>query len=80
MSNEDQACYFGNCPRCKERGWERFSTHAYCVNCNHEVIYSDELCAIPQWAIQTLKNAKPKSIVRELRPKEMEYILESAAV
>lgn len=80
MSNEEQACYFMNCPRCKERGWEKFSTHAYCVNCNYEVICSDELCAIPSWAITALKNAKPKSIVRELRPVEREESLEYAAV
>ena len=78
MWSEDQACYFGNCPRCRERGFERFKTHSYCVNCNYEEIYSDELCVIPQWAVHALKTAKPKSIVRELRANEKEYALESA--
>lgn len=79
MSHNNQT-YFLKCPRCQERGWERFSTHAYCVNCNHEEIYSDELCVIPNWAIVALKNAKPKSIVREIRPVELDESLECAAV
>ena len=78
MSDDDQACYFQNCPRCRERGYERFRTHSYCVNCNYEQIYFEELCVVPQWAIAALKTVKPKSIVRELLPKEKEYALGNA--
>jgi hypothetical protein len=42
-------------------GLETLKTHAFCVNCNYEEIYSDELCAIPQWALDAVKEAsKPK--------------------
>ncbi len=78
MLNADQAPYFDTCPRCGEGGLETLSTHAYCVNCNYEVIHSEELCVIPQWAIDALKTAKPRSIVRELRTREKELALESA--
>ena len=69
---------FCNCPRCGERGLEKLRTHAFCVNCNYDEIYSDELCVIPQWAIDALKTVKPKSIVLEIRAKEKEYALASA--
>ena len=78
MLNADQAPYFDTCPRCGEGGLETLSTHAYCVNCNYERIFSEELCVIPRWAIDTLKSAKPRSIVRELRAEEKELALESA--
>lgn len=80
MLNADQASHFHSCPRCGTGGLERLRTHAFCVNCNYDEVYSDELCVIPQWAIDALKTARPKSIVRELRPKETEYALESAAI
>lgn len=77
MSHEDQACYFGKCPRCRERGLERLSTHAYCVNCNYEEIHSSgEIAVIPQWAIDALKSAKPKSVVGDLQAKRNERELE----
>ena len=78
MLKADQAPYFDNCPRCRTGGLETLKTHAFCVNCNYEEIYSDELCVIPQWAIDVLKSAKPKSIVRELRPKEEEVAFAGA--
>jgi hypothetical protein len=79
MLNADRAPYFHSCPRCGDGGLQRFRTHAYCVNCNYEEIYqSDELCVIPQWAIEALKTAKPKSIIQEIRSEEKEYALESA--
>ena len=80
MLKADQAPDFLSCPRCGVGGLERLTTHAFCVNCNYEEIYSDDLCVIPQWAIEALKTAKPKSIVRELREKEKEneVALESA--
>lgn len=69
---------FSDCPRCGERGFEKLRTHAFCVNCNYEEIYSDELCVIPQWAIDAIKAAKSKTVTRELRAEENTYVLESA--
>lgn len=69
---------FSECPRCGEYGLERMRTHAFCVNCNYEEIYSDDLCVIPQWAIDAIKAVKPKTIVSELRPEERAYPVESA--
>ena len=80
MLSGDHACSFMKCPRCDERGWERFSTHSYCVNCNYEEIYSDELLSIPPWAAAAISNVKPKSLVREVRPIEREEVFEYAAV
>lgn len=69
---------FCMCPRCGEHGLERFSTHAFCVNCNYDEIHSDELCVVPDWALAALKTVKPKSIVREILPKQKEYALGTA--
>lgn len=69
---------FCMCPRCGEHGLERFSTHAFCVNCNYDETHSDELCVVPDWALAALKTVKPKSIVREILPKEKEYALGTA--
>lgn len=69
---------FSDCPRCGECGLERMRTHALCVNCNYEEIHSDELCSIPQWAIDAVKTVKPKSVVREIRVDEPGRLLESA--
>lgn len=81
MLKADQAPYFHSCPRCGIGGFETLRTHGFCVNCNYEEHYgSDELCVIPDWALEALKTAKPKSIVRELRPVEREESPEYAAV
>jgi hypothetical protein len=69
---------FCQCPRCGERGLERLSTHAFCVNCNYDEVHSDELCVVPQWALDVLKTVKPKSVVRALLPREKEFALENA--
>jgi hypothetical protein len=67
MLKADQAPYFQTCPRCGIGGLERLTTHAFCVNCNYEEIYSDELCAIPQWALDAVKAAAKKNRVHSLR-------------
>jgi hypothetical protein len=48
------------------------------VNCNYDETHSDEFCAVPDWALAALKTVKPKSIVREILPKEKEYALGTA--
>jgi hypothetical protein len=48
------------------------------VNCNYDEVHSDELCVVPQWAMDVLKTVKPKSVVRELLPREKEYALGNA--
>ncbi len=55
MLNADRAPYFATCPRCGVGGLERLKTHAFCVNCNYEEIYGSELCALPQWALASIK-------------------------
>lgn len=61
MLNADKAPYFDTCPRCGVGGLETLKTHAFCVNCNYEEIYNDELCIVPQWVIDVLTvAAKPK--------------------
>lgn len=81
MLKADQAPYFQTCPRCGEGGLERLSTHTYCVNCNYDEIYSSgELCAIPQWALDALKVAKPKAKVQHFRPKEGDQLTIESAV
>ncbi len=81
MLIEDRPTFFLNCPRCHDRSYEKLRTHSYCASCNYsEVGPSDELCAIPNWALEALKTVKPKSIVRELRPIEREESLAYAAV
>jgi hypothetical protein len=78
MLNADQAPYFDTCPRCGDGGLERLRTHAFCVNCNYEEVYhSGELCSIPQWAVDVLRTATPKSIIREICAEEKEFALES---
>ena len=58
MLNADQAPYFETCPRCGIGGYERLSTHSHCVGCNYspdfEAMWEP---AIPQWAIDALKEA-----------------------
>lgn len=61
MLKADQAPYFEKCPRCGVGGLETLKTHALCVNCNYEEIYDDEICVIPRWALDAIKEAsKPK--------------------
>ncbi len=69
---------YAKCPRCGEQTLDRFQTHSYCAHCNYDEIYADEFLAIPQWALEFLKTAKPKSIIRELRAEEQTVALESA--
>lgn len=80
MLKADQAPYFGTCPRCGEGGLETLSTHAYCVNCNYERIYSysEEVYSIPKWALDAIKTVKPKSIIRKLREEEKQSALDAA--
>lgn len=70
MLRADQAPYFETCPRCGIGGLERLKTHAFCVNCNYEEIYSDELCVIPQWALDAVKAAGRRPSVHKLQPVE----------
>jgi D-Tyr-tRNAtyr deacylase len=70
MLRADQAPYFETCPRCGTGGLERLKTHAFCVNCNYDEIYSDELCVIPQWALDAVKAAGRKPSVHKLQPME----------
>lgn len=58
MAYADTVPAFTHCPRCRDKAFEVFKTHAYCVACFYEQLYSDSLCAIPQWAIQALENEK----------------------
>ena len=67
MLNADCAPYFHSCPRCGIGGFEKLRTHSHCVNCNYtEFSGSDEMLAVPQWALDALKTVKPKSLVNEL--------------
>lgn len=70
MLRADQAPYFETCPRCGMGGLDRLKTHAYCVNCNYDEYYQDEICPVPQWVIDVLKAEKPKSNVKQLRENE----------
>ncbi len=79
MLNADRSPYFKSCPRCGVGGFETLRTHAFCINCNYAENYqSDEFCVIPQWALEVLKNARPKSVVRQLRSEETNLELENA--
>ena len=62
MLNADVAPRFGKCPRCHDGGFQRFTTHAYCVGCNYyEAHDPDEFLAIPGWVFKALKEAKKKA-------------------
>lgn len=70
MLNADQAPYFDVCPRCGEGGLETLKTHAFCVNCNYEEIYDDELCVIPRWALSAVKEASKPVSQEQRQPAE----------
>lgn len=75
MLNADRAPYFHTCPRCRAGGLEVLKTHSYCVNCNYfDARESDECLALPRWAIETLKSAKPRSAVRALEETNLPLI------
>ncbi len=78
MLNADQAPHFKTCPRCGTGGLETLRTHSFCVDCNYEEIYSDELCVVPQWALDVLKPTKAKSVVREPSANKEELPLKNA--
>lgn len=71
MLNADRIPNFEKCPRCNDAGYQRFRTHSYCASCNYSNAYdSDELGAIPKWALDVLKSARKKQppLVLPLNP------------
>lgn len=75
MLNADCAPYFNTCPRCGTGGYETLKTHSYCVDCNYtNMDYLSEESTIPDWVIEFLKSAKPKSLLKELNLDELSAV------
>ena len=64
MLNADTAPYFATCPRCGTGGYEQLATHSYCYDCNYSPVESSYEMSIPEWVLEFLKTAKPKSLVK----------------
>ncbi len=61
MLNADRAIRMATCPRCGVGGYETLKSHGHCVKCNYnDMSMSEEMLAIPDWAITVLKSLKPK--------------------
>lgn len=61
MLNADRALRMAACPRCGIGGYEKLKSHGHCVNCNYnDIPMSEEMLAIPDWAITLLKSLEVK--------------------
>ena len=65
MFSDDQISTFHVCPRCEERAYECFKTHAYCASCNYSQVAQSDLASAPKWAIDALREENKKQSARE---------------
>ena len=49
---------FTFCPRCDERAYQHFKTHAFCIECNYSPALDggEDEPMIPAWALEALRN------------------------
>ena len=60
--------YFSECPRCGANSYEKLSSHNYCVECNFspDEAKRDEDFAIPEWALNFLKERNENGLMEKL--------------
>jgi ribosomal protein L37E len=75
MFSDDQIPNFRKCPRCEEHSYECFKTHSYCANCNYSTAAQSELCVIPRWVDQALKEKSSASSERPSKERELALAL-----
>ena len=55
--------YITNCPRCRDKTYETFSSHTICHSCNYTREFDVSLKKshnVPKWAIDAFKNSLKK--------------------
>ena len=81
MLSADKAPYFKTCPHCGMGSLETFSTHSYCVNCNHSeseddsFLYMSEILEIEKMLNEHEKKRAAKksrcNFVKEISEEEV---------
>lgn len=63
---------FTFCPRCNSRTLENLKTHSYCIDCNYcpDLSEQAEEKAIPDWALEALRNGGANPTAEELLAEE----------
>lgn len=73
MSEDDFVIHLERCNRCGWNGFEKFSTHSYCTNCNYspdaDHVTSDDYAVVPEWAIRAL-GGQAQAMPPKDRPKD----------